>query len=124
MKKIFDRVEEADRGAAQQSHRCAWLLRQGIVVNLLNPKTALFFLAFLPQFVDPSRGGVAAQAALMGTIFTLLGLMTDGAYAIAAGAAGGWIRRAHRGFGWGRFLSGGLFIGLGVSAALSGHRGK
>jgi threonine/homoserine/homoserine lactone efflux protein len=61
---------------------------QGFVVALLNPKTSLFFLAFLPQFVDPVPGDAPSQAMLLGTIFVILGICTDTAYAfLAAGSA-------------------------------------
>ena len=98
------------------------LFREGFVVNLLNPKTALFFLAFMPQFVDPESGQAAAQFVVLGVIYTLLGLATDGAYALAAGAAGTWLRRSRAYLGFERYVSGGLLIGLGLSAAVSGAR--
>jgi threonine/homoserine/homoserine lactone efflux protein len=102
-----------------RSHRRLFV--QGFVVDLLNPKTALFFLAFLPQFVDPA-GPVAVQMLALGATFSLLGLVTDGAYALAAGTLGERLgphleRRLER-------ASGLVYIGLGVSAALtSGRRG-
>ena len=58
---------------------------RGTVVNVLNPKTALFFLAFLPQFVDADRGGVWSQALVLGLVFVALGLVSDSLYALAAG---------------------------------------
>ena len=58
--------------------RQARLFRDGFVVNLLNPKTAIFFLAFLPQFVEVGRGHVAMQVAVLGLLFTALGFVTDG----------------------------------------------
>ena len=57
----------------------------GVIVSVFNPKIALFFLAFLPQFVDPSRGPIAQQVLLLGLIYFGLALMTDGAYALLAG---------------------------------------
>jgi len=71
------------------------LYRDGFIVNLLNPKTALFFLAFLPQFVDSSRGAVPIQIAFLGLLFTLMGLMSDGLYAMVAGTTGGWVKQQH-----------------------------
>jgi threonine/homoserine/homoserine lactone efflux protein len=94
----------------------------GMLVQLLNPKIAIFFLAFLPQFVDPSRGPVAMQILVLGTIFTLLAVLSDGAYVLLAGAVGGWMRTDRRARRRLARLSGCVYVGLGVSAALSGSR--
>jgi threonine/homoserine/homoserine lactone efflux protein len=99
------------------------LYRDGFVVNLLNPKTALFFLAFLPQFVDPSRGATS-QIAFLGLLFTLMGLISDGLYALVAGTAGPWIKRKGHYLRWERYVTGGVFIGLGVTAAFAGNGRK
>jgi threonine/homoserine/homoserine lactone efflux protein len=99
------------------------LFVHGLVVNVLNPKTALFFLAFLPQFVDPARGAVASQVLVLGTIFVVLGACTDGAWALLAGSASGFLRD-HAGFRRGqRYVAGTMYLGLGVATAVSG-RGK
>jgi threonine/homoserine/homoserine lactone efflux protein len=100
------------------------LLRQGAVVNILNPKTALFFLAFLPQFVDPDAGYVALQLAFLGLVFVALGLVTDSLYALAAGTAGDWLRSSRFFDGARRWVAGTVFIGLGLATALSGSRQK
>ncbi len=100
------------------------LLRQGFVVNVLNPKTALFFLAFLPQFVDVDAAAAAIQIVVFGLAFVVLGLVTDGAWALAAGTAGGLARRSRRVVRAERYLSGSVFVGLGVATALSGSRGR
>jgi threonine/homoserine/homoserine lactone efflux protein len=88
---------------------------QGVIVNVLNPKTALFFLAFLPQFVDRDRT-VWTQIAVLGLCWVALGLLSDGAYALAGGTIGGFIRRRRRAV---RYASGGIFVGLGAAAASS-----
>jgi threonine/homoserine/homoserine lactone efflux protein len=93
---------------------------QGIVVNVLNPKTALFFLAFLPQFVDPSAPHPAVQIAFLGSLFALLGLVTDSIWALAAGTAGGVLRRSRRFLRKQRYVTGTVYIGLGVATALAG----
>jgi threonine/homoserine/homoserine lactone efflux protein len=96
------------------------LFVKGLLVQLLNPKIAIFFVAFLPQFVDASRGAVAPQMLLLGTIFTALAILSDGVYALVGGALGGWIRASRRARGWIAKVSGGVYIGLGLTAALSG----
>ena len=96
------------------------LYRDGFIVNLLNPKTALFFLAFLPQFVDPSRGSVPLQLAFLGLLFTIMGLTSDGLYALVAGTAGLWVKRRARYLEWERYVTGSVFIALGLTAALAG----
>ncbi|MDW8426006.1 MAG: LysE family translocator [Meiothermus sp.] len=101
------------------------IFMQGFVVNALNPKTALFFFAFLPQFVDPARGAVPLQFLLLGLVFIGLATLSDGAYALLSSTLGGWLRgktqelRFARGQ---RLVTGGVYIGLGVTAALTGHK--
>jgi threonine/homoserine/homoserine lactone efflux protein len=89
---------------------------RGVVVNVLNPKTALFFLAFLPQFVDADRGGVWSQALVLGLVFVGLGLISDSVYALAAGTVGGLLRRRRTALQYG---SGMVYVGLGAAAALA-----
>jgi len=91
------------------------LFTQGAVVNVLNPKTALFFLAFLPKFVDPDRT-IWTQVVILGLTFVALGFLSDSAYALAAGTLGGWLRARSRAL---RYASSSAFVGLGVSAALA-----
>jgi threonine/homoserine/homoserine lactone efflux protein len=105
--------------AARAARPLGEVFRQGIVVNVLNPKTALFFLAFLPQFVDVSRGSVALQIVVLGLTFVVLGLISDGLYAVLAGTAGSWLRRRPRVAAGERYVSGGVLVGLGVTTALS-----
>jgi threonine/homoserine/homoserine lactone efflux protein len=98
------------------------IFAQGVVVNVLNPKTALFFFAFLPQFVDTSRGSVPFQVVVLGAAFVLLGLLSDGAYALLASTGAGWLRRRPRVARASRLVSGGVLISLGVTTALAGSR--
>jgi threonine/homoserine/homoserine lactone efflux protein len=96
------------------------LFRQGVVVQVLNPKTAVFFLAFLPQFVDVDGGWVTAQVVVLGLVFISLGLISDSAYALAAAAFGGVLRRSARARRAERMVSSGVYVGLGVTTALAG----
>ena len=95
------------------------LFRQGVVVNVLNPKTAIFFLAFLPQFVRPHRGPVWTQVLVLGLAFILLGILSDGSYAFAAGAIGARFRRSRRVRRVLDRVSGGVYLILGTVAALA-----
>ena len=96
---------------------------QGIVVNLLNPKTALFFFAFLSQFIDVARGAVGLQVVLLGSILIFLGTLSDSIYALASGSIGNWLRGNLKFLRAQRYFAGSVYIGLGAAAALSGaHR--
>jgi threonine/homoserine/homoserine lactone efflux protein len=95
---------------------------QAVVIQLLNPKVALFFLAFLPQFVDPARGAVAGQVLVLGAVLAVLGLLLDVLYALAADAAARRLRGRTGAAGHGRLLTGGTYVVLGVAAALVGGR--
>ena len=120
-------LSRADAPAAQLElprRSLGRLYRDGFIVNLLNPKTALFFLAFLPQFVDPSRGAVAFQVAFLGVMFAAMGFVSDGVYALAAGTAGRWVKRNNHYLRWERYVTGTVFIGLGVTAAFAGNGRK
>jgi threonine/homoserine/homoserine lactone efflux protein len=97
---------------------------QGVIVNVLNPKTALFFFAFLPQFVDVSRGSVPLQMVFLGVTFCLLGLCTDTMYALLSGTAGTWLKRSRTFWRFERYFAGSVYIGLGVAAALTGSNKK
>ena len=95
---------------------------QGFVVNLLNPKTALFFLAFLPQFVRPDAGPVPLQLAVLGAVFVLLGLLSDGTYALVASALGARLARGRRFEAAHRWGAGLVYLCLGVAAVFGGSR--
>jgi len=95
----------------------------GLLVNLLNPKVVLFFLAFLPQFID--RGAavpVPAQIAVMGLVTALIGTVGDMAYALAAGSVGAWLRKRPAFRRRQRHASGVVYLGLGAAAVLTGPR--
>jgi threonine/homoserine/homoserine lactone efflux protein len=94
---------------------------QGVIVNALNPKAALFFFAFLPQFVNPALTlPVTAQIVLLGCLFVTLGFCSDGVYALLAGSLGHWLRRSLHFMSIQRYLSGSIYIALGIGTALSG----
>ncbi len=95
---------------------------QGMLTNLLNPKVALFFLAFLPQFVDPERGPVALQIISLGLLFNTSGTLVNVLVAVLASGAGAWSRRRFGESVMLRRVTGVLFIGLGVRLALLERR--
>jgi threonine/homoserine/homoserine lactone efflux protein len=97
---------------------------QGVVVNVLNPKTALFFFAFLPQFISPARGSVAIQVVLLGGILIFLGIVSDSIYALASGSIGNWLRGNLKFIRVQRYFAGSVYIGLGAATAFSGAHKK
>ncbi|MEM7507771.1 MAG: LysE family translocator [Pseudomonadota bacterium] len=92
--------------------------RQAVLAELLNPKTALFFLAFLPQFVRPENGSALLQLSILGLIFVLLGLLSTMVFAIAAGRLGAFLRRNPHVVRWQGKVVGGIYCALGVRLAL------
>jgi threonine/homoserine/homoserine lactone efflux protein len=98
----------------------AWkIFSQGVIVATLNPKTALFFFAFLPQFVDTTRGNMTLQVLLLGIIFVTIATITDSLYALGAGAAGRWLRNSRQWVRAQRYIAGTVYIGLGLTAAFA-----
>jgi threonine/homoserine/homoserine lactone efflux protein len=96
------------------------VFRQALLVSALNPKTAIFFLAFLPQFVAIERGAVTVQVLVLGLVFIALGLVSDGTYALAASALGRVLRRSRRARRVERYVSTSVYLGLGATAAATG----
>lgn len=93
----------------------AWgAFRQGVLVDLLNPKTALFFMAFLPQFVRPEAGPVAAQLLMLGTLTVAVAIPIELAIILGAARLSDWLRRRQRLTQWMDHLLGTVFIGLGL----------
>jgi threonine/homoserine/homoserine lactone efflux protein len=100
------------------------LLAEGFVVNVLNPKTALFFLAFLPQFVDRDHGSAPLQVLVLGALFVALGVCTDGTYALLSAHVGRRLRGRRLVAGRLQVVSGVVYIALGLLAAFGGPRPK
>jgi len=117
---ILSKTETA-RVQPVRTMRLGKVFTQGFIVNMLNPKTALFFLAFLPQFVDPARGSVVMQILLLGLIFIVLAVLSDGLYAMVAGTAKQMMSGNRLLTHAQKYLTGLIFIGLGVTTALTGN---
>jgi threonine/homoserine/homoserine lactone efflux protein len=115
IRKFLERDVDVDVPVERRSALQRAFVR-GAVVNILNPKTALFFLAFLPQFVDTDRGSVWSQVLVLGLTFILLGLLSDSLYALAAGTVGSLLRRKRTAV---RYVTGGVYVALGVIASLA-----
>jgi threonine/homoserine/homoserine lactone efflux protein len=117
LRSLFEKTAALDLPSTRRIGAAA-AFRQAVLAELLNPKTALFFLAFLPQFVHPEKGSAVAQFIILGLIVA----MTGGAYtvliAVGAGSLGRWLAR-HRSIGrWQGKVVGGVYLGLGVRLAL------
>jgi threonine/homoserine/homoserine lactone efflux protein len=114
VRRLLTREQVADEIARPPRARRRIFL-DGVVVNVLNPKTALFFLAFLPQFVDPGEAAATLQILALGLIFVVIALCSDSIWALTAGTLGSWLRRSRWYLGVKRWVTGTVFVGLGVS---------
>jgi len=110
--------------AANGERRLPRIFAQGVLVNLLNPKTALFFLAFLPQFVDPSLGHPSLQIFQLGVLFALMGWISDSLWAVLADTVAERFRSSIRLRRAQRNVSGGALIALGLASAFTGAKAK
>jgi threonine/homoserine/homoserine lactone efflux protein len=95
---------------------------QGLITNVLNPKVILFFLAFLPQFIEPAKGNISIQVVSLGLLMVVITLPIDLAVGLAGGSIGDWLRangKVQRASKWGAGL---VFVALGIGTALHGSR--
>ena len=109
-------------GIQQRPTRARRLLAEGFIVGLTNPKTIAFFVAVLPQFVDPTAGPVWMQLLLLGLVFEALALASDSIWALAAGTARAWFARSPRRISTLSATGGVMMIGLGGTLALTGSK--
>jgi threonine/homoserine/homoserine lactone efflux protein len=121
VRKLLVREEETTNGDVKLDSlsRIYW---QGLVINLLNPKMALFYFAFLPQFVDPAKGNVTVQTLFLGALFVGMAFITDSLYALLASSLAERLRgnrHYHRGQ---RYFAGLVYVGLGITTALTGSK--
>jgi threonine/homoserine/homoserine lactone efflux protein len=98
------------------------IFAQGVVTNVLNPKVALFFLAFLPQFVDLTAGPPVPQIVFLGLLFNVQGTLVNLAVALLASRTTIWLRSSEHRISLLRRLTGAVFVGLGARLAISGNR--
>ena len=98
------------------------LFLDGVIVSVFNPKIAVFFLAFLPQFIDTAAGSVTQQIMFLGALYAVLALFTDSGYALLAGSLRRWLSGHVLNGSLPRYLNGSVYIGLGVNTALTGQR--
>ena len=115
LRTLFTRPAAVATESSSVSRRRTFV--QGIVVNTLNPKVALFFLSYLPQFIDPDKGAAWSQALVLGITFVLIGCVTDGMYALTASALRDKLLSGRTLPFVQRYVAGTVFIGLGVVAA-------
>jgi threonine/homoserine/homoserine lactone efflux protein len=119
VRRLLDRAVPAEVGAAAPQP-LARLYGQGVVVGVLNPKAALFFFSFLPQFVSPGHGAVAAQMLVLGTLVVAITLVSDCCYAALAGGVAQTLLRKPKVVRRQQIVAGCVYIGLGIAAAVSG----
>jgi threonine/homoserine/homoserine lactone efflux protein len=121
VRKLFAREEETTDGAfkPESLSRIYW---QGVAVNLLNPKTALFYFAFLPQFVDPAKGNVTGQTLLLAAIFVGMAFITDSSYALITSSLAERLRGSRHFQKGQRYFAGLVYVGLGITTAFTGSK--
>jgi threonine/homoserine/homoserine lactone efflux protein len=110
--RAFREGEIKDVGTGVHTRSPWGLYLRGIVMNVMNPKVSLFFLAFLPQFADPSRGPLWPQIAILGALFMLATLLVFSGIAVGAGSFGGWLNKSPGAQIWMQRSAGLLFAGL------------
>jgi len=115
-------LEEGTGNGEIKPESLARIYWQGLVINLLNPKTALFFFAFLPQFVDPAKGNVTSQTLFLGALFVGMGIITDSLYALVASSLAEKLRGSHHFLKGQRYFAGLVYVGLGITTALTGSK--
>jgi len=115
LRTLFTKPTPPDARSTSATSRKAFT--QGIIVNTLNPKVALFFLSYLPQFIDPDRGSPALQSFILGSIFVVLGCCSDAAYALTASALRDRLISGSALPFVQRYVAGSVFVALGVVAA-------
>lgn len=121
IKKLLSK-EESSTSQEVKRESLSQIFWQGFVINILNPKTALFFFAFLPQFINPEKGNVTLQNLLLGVLFVVLAFITDSMYALVASSLAEKLN-ANTKFQKGqKYFAGLVYIGLGVTTALTGSR--
>ncbi len=117
LRAILEKVDtEQPAAVVKLSSKAAF--RQAILAEILNPKSALFFLAFLPQFVRPENGSVSLQLIVLGVLFVLMGLLSTLVVAISAGGVGAFLRRNPVVLRWQNKVVGGIYCALGIRLAL------
>ena len=117
LKAAFEKVA-VDLGQGRVPISAPQAFRQAILAEVLNPKTALFFLAFLPQFVAPEKGSIVLQLTILGLTFAAIGLFSTVAYSLAAGRLGNFLRRNPTVLKWQGKVVGGVYCALGIRLAL------
>jgi len=119
IRKWLTRAEVQEETLQLRNENPRRIFSQGVIVAILNPKTTLFFLAFLPQFVDGARGSIPLQMFELGSIFIIMAFITDSLYALLAGTAGQWLKENRLFLQGERYIAGSVYVGLGLVAALA-----
>ncbi len=123
VKTLLAREKPAAAEAVEEKSLCR-TFSQAVLVNVLNPKSAMFFFAFLPQFIDAKRGAAATQILIFGAIVVILGFTSGSLYSLIAGSIGNVLRGNLKFLRAQRYFAGSVYIGLGAATALTGTSRK
>ena len=123
VKSILKKTSNAFKAAGEIKKESHWkIFRQGAITNVLNPKVALFFLAFLPQFINLKSGQPQNQILLLGTWFNFSGLVVNATVAILFGKLGNWLGKSQAFIKWQEKITGMVLLALGIKVALSSRK--
>ena len=123
VKSILKKTSNAFKAAGEIKKESHWkIFRQGAITNVLNPKVTLFFLAFLPQFINLKSGQPQNQILLLGTWFNFSGLVVNATVAILFRKLGNWLGKSQAFIKWKEKITGMVLLALGIKVALSSRK--
>lgn len=114
IKKLFDKSAFIKEKIKSDKKKHSKIFFEGVIVNILNPKAAIFFFAFLPQFISPEKGGATSQILFLGAIFIIIAVTSDIMYVFISGKISKWVKKQAKGMRFSNYIIGSIYIFLGI----------